>query len=89
MKKSRLILILPMMAMIGFFSPKNAFTQESAEEQETPTWRQTTCLLDGSTKCKKTGTGCSTYAGCPGLKEWIKIGPDVVKTVESIADAVD
>lgn len=90
MKKLKLIFILPILVMVTLSVPFIGFPQDTNDSPDEPDeWRQTTCLLDGSTKCKKTGSGCTTFSGCPGLKEWLKIGPDVIEVVKEIDDAID
>lgn len=51
-------------------------SQESLAKSE---YKKTTCILDGSTKCKKPGTGCTTEQKCPGLDKWAKTAADVAK----------
>ncbi|WP_026946081.1 hypothetical protein [Algoriphagus marincola] len=82
--------MLAVLGLIAFATPIRGVSQDPDDlkkDDEVKEWRQTTCLLDGSTKRKKTGTGCKTFDGCPGLKDWLKIGPDVINIAKEIKDA--
>lgn len=33
--------------------------------------KETVCILNGQTKCRKPGDGCSELIRCPGLDKWV------------------
>lgn len=73
------IAFLSILLVFGFFTV--GFSQESATPSQ---FKPTTCALDGSTKCKKPGKGCTAVKGCPGLAAWLKAGADAAKIVGAL-----
>lgn len=78
-KRIFVMAFLSLLLVFGFFTV--GFSQESATPSQ---FKPTTCVLDGSTKCKKPGKGCTAVKGCPGLADWLKAGADAAKIVGAI-----
>lgn len=66
LRKAFGVMLLSGILIGGSFSP--AISQESVSKDQ---YKKTTCVLDGSMKCKKPGDNCNTWQSCPGLKDWV------------------
>lgn len=75
------LLILASILMLSF----NSYSQESSgDSSSADDKRITTCIVDGSKKCKKPGSDCSDVQGCPGLSTWLGLAKEAVETVEKV-----
>ena len=67
----------------------NSYSQESSGDSSSgDDKRITTCIVDGSKKCKKPGSDCSDVQGCPGLSTWLGLAKEAVETVEKVKSII-